>query len=322
MPRSARLAGASTMGSGTNHMRSAELRAGGHDAEFDLSLQPFLPDRVPALVVLADVAGAPLRRQVVRVVRRLVGHVGEERLAVAPVGVDVADQLVGVGLRGVVVLGQRRQVAPVLGEDRLRRRGGEVGHVPVAARAVEQREVALESARGGDLVRRLAQVPLADHVGVVAGIPEQLRQRGDAVVEVAFVPDGAPLVGRGPLVHVAQAVQVRVDAGQQRGSRGRAARVRVEVREAHAVLGQRVEVRGPDLAAERAHVGVPEVVAEDDDDVRPARRCPRRTSSRARQAPRRCRRRQARAAAVAACPASRRRLAAGAAARCPLPTPS
>jgi hypothetical protein len=47
--------------------------------------------------------------------------------------------------------------------------------------------------------------------------------------------------------------------------------VGVEVREAHAVPGQRVDVGRLDLAAERADVGVAQVVAEDDDDVRPLR---------------------------------------------------
>ena len=83
-----------------------ELRARGHDAELDLPLQSLLPHRVPTLVVLADVAIAPFPRQVVRIVRRLVGDVGEEGLAVATVGVDESDQLVGVGLRRVVVLGE------------------------------------------------------------------------------------------------------------------------------------------------------------------------------------------------------------------------
>ena len=83
-----------------------ELRACGHDAELDLPLQSLLPHRVPALVVLADVASAPLLRQVVGVVRRLVRHVGEEGLAVAAVGIDESDQLVGVGLGRVVVLGK------------------------------------------------------------------------------------------------------------------------------------------------------------------------------------------------------------------------
>ena len=248
-----------------------ELRARGHDAHLDLALQPLLAHRIPALVVLADMAVAPVLRQVVRVVRRLVRDVGEEGLAVAAVGVDEADQLVGVGLGRVVVVGQLGQVAAVLGEHRLRRRRGEVGHVPVAAGAVEQREVALEAARRRNLVGRLAQVPLADHVGVVARVLEQLRQRGDTVVEVALVAEHAALVGRRPLVHVAQAVEVRVDAAEQHRARRRAAGVGVEVGEAHAVLCQGVEVRRANLAAERAHVGKAHVVGEDDDDVRATR---------------------------------------------------
>ena len=217
-------------------------------------------------------AVAPVLRQVVRVVRRLVRDVGEEGLAVAAVGIDEADQLVGVGLRGVVVVGQLGQVAAVFGEHRLRRRRGEVGHVPVAAGTVEQREVALEAARPRNLVGRLAQVPLADHVGVVARVLEQLRQRGDTVVEVALVAEQAALVGRRPLVHVAQTVEVRVDAAEQHRARWRAAGMGVEVGEAHAGLGQRIQVRRVDLTAERAHVGKAHVVGQDEHDVGPARR--------------------------------------------------
>ena len=248
-----------------------QLRAWWHDAHLDLPLQPRLPYRIPADVVLADMAVAPVLRQVVRVVRRLVRDVGEEGLAAAAVGVDVADQLVGVGLRGVVVVGQLGQVAAVFGEHRLRRRRGEVGHVPVAAGPVEQREVALEAARPRNLLGRLAQVPLADHVGVVARVLEQLRKRCHPVVQIALVAVHAPLVGRRPLVHVAQTVEVRVDAAEQHRARRRAAGVGVEVGEAHARLGQRVEVRRADLAAERAHVGEAHVVGEDDDDVRTTR---------------------------------------------------
>jgi hypothetical protein len=45
--------------------------------------------------------------------------------------------------------------------------------------------------------------------------------------------------------------------------------VRVEVREAHAFLRQRVEARRLDFAAEHAHVGEPHVIGKDDDDIRP-----------------------------------------------------
>lgn len=47
-----------------------ELRAGGHDPEVDLALETLLAHRVPALAVGADVAVAPVARQVEGVVRR------------------------------------------------------------------------------------------------------------------------------------------------------------------------------------------------------------------------------------------------------------
>jgi len=46
--------------------------------------------------------------------------------------------------------------------------------------------------------------------------------------------------------------------------------VRVEAGEPDTVVRERVEVGRLDLAAERAHVGEPQVVAQDDDDVGPA----------------------------------------------------
>jgi hypothetical protein len=186
------------------------------------------------------------------------------------VGVDVGDQLVGVGLRRIEVLGKARQVPPVLGVERFGVDGREAPVVPVAPHPVEEGEVALEAARGRDLGRLLPQVPLADHVGVVARVLEKLRQRGDAVVEVALVAVQAHLVRRRPLAHIAETIEVRVHAGEQHRPRGRAARVSIKGGEAYAVLRQRVEVRRLDLAAERAHVGEPHVIAEDDDDVRPA----------------------------------------------------
>ncbi len=45
------------------------------------------------------------------------GEVGEEGLVIAAVSVDKSDQLVGIGLRCLVVLGDLRQIAPVLVED-------------------------------------------------------------------------------------------------------------------------------------------------------------------------------------------------------------
>ena len=113
-------------------------------------------------------------------------------------------------------------------------------------------------------------MPLADHVGVVAGIPEQLRQRGDPVVEIALVADRAALVGRRPFVHVAETVAMGVYATQQRCPRRGAARICIEVCKAHALAGEGIQIGRPDFAAESAHVGIPHVIAEDDDDVRSA----------------------------------------------------
>jgi hypothetical protein len=63
---------------------------------------------------------------------------------------------------------------------------------------------------------------------------------------------------------------MRIDAGEQHGARGRAARVGVEVRKAHTLAGEGIQVRRLDLAAEHTHVGKSQVVTEDDDDVRSA----------------------------------------------------
>ena len=52
--------------------------------------------------------------------RGRVGHVGEKRRAVAPVGLDELDHLVGVGLRRIEIPGQLLDRAPVFGVRRHR----------------------------------------------------------------------------------------------------------------------------------------------------------------------------------------------------------
>jgi hypothetical protein len=95
---------------------------------------------------------------------------------------------------------------------------------------------------------------------VVAGIPQQLRQRGDPVVEIALVADRTALIGRRPFIHVAKTVAMGIDATQQRCPRRGAARVGIEVREAHALAGEGIQIGRPDLAAESAHVGKSHVI--------------------------------------------------------------
>ncbi len=215
-----------------------QFRSRRGDAEFDLAFEPLPTHRVPALVVFPDMPVAPVARQMIRVMRRLMRNVGEERFAVAAVRLDVTDHFVGVGLRGVVILRQLFQVPAILGVSGFRVRGGEIQHVPVAARAVEQREVTLEPACDGDQVGLLTHVPFADHVGVVTAVLEELRQGGDAGVEIAFVAGLAHLVRGGPLVHVAEAVAMRVRAAEQHGARGRTTGVGVELGAAHAGFGE------------------------------------------------------------------------------------
>ena len=95
-------------------MRSASWVPAGSDAEVDLPLQALLAHGIPALVVLADMAVTPFTRQMVGIVRCLVGDIGKEGLAITPVGVDETDQLVGIGLCRVIVVGQLVQVMTIL----------------------------------------------------------------------------------------------------------------------------------------------------------------------------------------------------------------
>ena len=114
------------------------------------------------------------------------------------------------------------------------------------------------------LVRALAggDVPFAGDVGAVAGGPEHLGERDAAAVEIAAVGVGAVV-----LHHMADAGLMRIEAGEQRGARGAAARHVVELREPHATRGERVEIRRGDLAAVATDVGVADIVGHDDDEV-------------------------------------------------------
>ena len=107
-------------------------------------------------------------------------------------------------------------------------------------------------------------VPLAGHVGLVAGGLEDLGEGDAAAVEVAGVARGMDL----RIDHVADAGLVRVEAGEQRRAAGAAAGGVVEMGEAHAFFGEGVEVGRADFAAEAADIGVAEIVGEEDDDVR------------------------------------------------------
>ena len=139
--------------------------------------------------------------------------------------------------------------------------------------AVEQAEPAVEAGlqRPG-LERRIpvghapavagAQVPLAEDAGDVALLLEHLGQ-------------GQPVRGDGERAAGAEhaaghAVAPAVAPGHDAVAAGRTDRCRgVGVGEAHALAGQPVAVRRRVRAAVAGQVAVPQVVGQDDDDVRP-----------------------------------------------------
>jgi len=119
----------------------------------------------------------------------------------------------------------------------------------------------------------LAEVPLADDRGVVAGGAENLGERHAPVVEPTVRSER---LGQSAAVEMPHAGLVRVEPGEQGGPR-RAAAGRVgEVREPQASRRQGVDVGRGDLAAVAAEVAEADVVDEDHDHVRASWRLGRR----------------------------------------------
>ncbi len=118
--------------------------------------------------------------------------------------------------------------------------------------------VRLVAARG-DL---RGDVPLAAHVGAVAGDAEDFGEGDRFAVERAAVAVVSAVVG-----HVADARLVGVEPREEGGAGRAAAGGVVELAEADAAGGEGVGGGGLDLAAVAADVRVAHVVAQDDDDV-------------------------------------------------------
>ena len=115
--------------------------------------------------------------------------------------------------------------------------------------------------------RIAAGVPLAGNAGPVARISQHLCERGAVVVEISLIGGGI-LNGR---YHVPDSGLVRIEAGQERCAGWTTSRGVVHLSEPDARLGQRVDVRCIDLAAVAADVGIPHIIGEDENDVRPFR---------------------------------------------------
>ena len=106
-----------------------------------------------------------------------------------------------------------------------------VAHVaPVAAAALEEREVPFESERCRPRLRLLAEVPFARHVGVVAVVAQHAGDGGHPIIEVTLVARLPVLRGSGVLVHVAEPGDVMIHSGQQHRACRRARRRSAEAR--------------------------------------------------------------------------------------------
>ena len=106
-------------------------------------------------------------------------------------------------------------------------------------------------------------VPLAAHVSAVTCRPQSFRDGHTPVIQSAAVAVMAVVAG-----HVTDAGLMRMQTGEQRGSRGAAARGVVELREPDAAGRQGIEIGRLDLPAVTAKIGEAHVVAENHDDVR------------------------------------------------------
>ena len=142
---------------------------------------------------------------------------------------------------------------------------------------VEVVEVAVElveAVHGGEELVLVAQVVLAELPG---GIAQRLQQLRDRRI-LGLQPD----VGAG-YPDLAQAGAEHALAGDERRPPGRAALLAVGVGEPHPLGGDPVDVGRPvahQPVAVAAQVGDPDVVAPDDQDVRPVAVAHRRTSAR------------------------------------------
>ena len=240
---------------------------GRHQPERDRFVAPRLAQRGPTGLVAALVFGDEFLGRLHRNVVGLERHIGEERLARARTSAQVVDRLVDIELRGVELLGHHG-LAAVLEPIHL------VGQVevafagfPVVRAAVALDQRAVETTRRRQVVRLLADMPFAGDRGAVAAVAQQRGHCDDPVVEHAEVTGSADMRLRDRLGHVAHAVAVVVDAGQQHRAGRRARRGDVEVGKAHAVPCQRVEVGRGDLAAVGADVAETPVVGQQQHDV-------------------------------------------------------
>ena len=207
-----------------------------------------------------DVSGAGVQRPM----GRGVGHVEKERPVAVGHVVDEADRVVTdrIGVIEILRLRLDRRVV-----------AGQGDRVVEAARTVDRSVEAIEAALAGPVVLRCGRgwrhVPLARHECVVARRAKDLGDGYASAVQFPAVPLPAAVFH-----HVAHARLMRIEPGEQSGSRRAASCCVVELREPQSAAGEPVEIRRGDLRTVAADVRETHVVGHDNDDVGPrAGRC-------------------------------------------------
>ena len=106
-------------------------------------------------------------------------------------------------------------------------------------------------------------MPFAAHVTAIAAGAQHFGDGGAVAIQIAAITLVTAIHH-----HVPHPGLVRIEPGQQRSPGGTTARGIVELGEANAVVGQRVDIGGLDLRTVTADVRKAEVIREDDHDVR------------------------------------------------------
>lgn len=270
------------------------------DDAFSLeAAQTTLTERVRSVVVAAPVFGDHLFRRLQRPVRGRVRQVRKEGLVRVAL-VEVAEHAFGEVGRRVERFGNRAVVDKVAVFDVDGRQDLDNGRTVFEHRLVavvistagEEAENLVETAGVREAVLCHAEVPFARHERVVAGVPHDLAQGSDALVEHALVARTTlkDLLARDRLCHLAETCEVVVGAGEEHlfrrtaerkvsalvtdciacethGTSGTACGRGVKRRKPYSFVRESIEVRRRNLSAKASNVREAEVIGEDDQEV-------------------------------------------------------
>ncbi len=133
--------------------------------------------------------------------------------------------------------------------------------------AVKQIERPAEACSVRTRFRLEAQVPLADRVRVIAGIPQQPRKRHNSVRQTVFVTRNRKIKQPNPALS-GHARHMVIIAAQQHGARRCAIWRSMKLREQHTLRSKCVDIRCLYVAAVDTEIGVSEIVRHEQKDIR------------------------------------------------------